>query len=187
MKNGHAWTRRLVAGLGGLVLTSGVLFTAQAGAAQASSHPRPAAISEAQYCYHSNGKQACLNAWSGGPAVNTYTGGVDNNDFNQEFHLMPNSAGGTDIQYVGGGKYSGLCIGDLGNSSTVAKAGLVPCSTGWGTNFKAELNCGTGDYTFFNAHWQGYLGPVANWTSGSPFYLNKPDQAGWCFTPIIAG
>lgn len=184
MKNGHARTRRLIAGLGGLMLMSGVLLTTQAGAAQASGTPRPAAVSEQQYCYHP-GRYACLNAWGGGPAVNTYTGGVDNNDFNQEFNEISNSAGGIDLQYVGGGPNNGKCIGDLGNSSTVAKAGLVPCGSGWGTNFSVEHNCPNNNLAFKNAHWGGYLGPVDNWTNGSPFYLNKAGAFTWCFEQLF--
>lgn len=186
MKNGHAWTRRLIAGLGGLVLTSGVLLTSQAGA-QASSGPRPAAAAAQQYCYH-NGTFACLNAWGGGPAVNTYTGGIDRNDTNQNFSMIPNSAGGVDLQFTGAGPNNGKCIGDLGNSSTVAKAGLVPCFTGWGTNFTIQQTCSDPTlYTFRNVHWSGYLGPVANWVNGSPFYLNKPGQGIWCFSQTILG
>jgi hypothetical protein len=187
MKNGHAWTRRLIAGLGGLVLTSGVLLTSQAGA-QASSNPRPAAAAAAQqFCYYS-GRFACLNAWGGGPAVNTYTGGIDRNDTHQNFNIIPNTAGGVDLQYTGAGPNNGKCIGDLGNSSTVAKAGLVPCFTGWGTNFKIQQTCSDPSlYTFANAHWKGFLGPVDNWVNGSPFYLNKPGLGTWCFSRTILG
>ena len=186
MKNGHAWTRRLIAGLGGLMLTSGALLASHAGA-QASSNPRPAATAAQQYCYY-NGRFACLNAWGGGPAVNTYTGGIDRNDTNQNFNIIDNTAGGKDLQFTGAGPNHNKCIGDLGNDPNVARAGLVPCFTGWGTNFHIQQNCNDHTlYTFVNAHWGGSLGPVANWTNGSPFYLNKPGLGIWCFSQTTLG
>lgn|GEM_PF-6528413 len=81
------------------------------------------------------------------------------------------------FEFVGGGPYNGLCVGDANNNSGSANAGLDPCpantySGGWGTNFKMA-GCSTGDEgtQFKNNHWGGYLAP-GGFSNEVPYYLN---------------
>lgn len=138
--------------------------------------PALADYSDTQIC-----ATVCVNAWYGGPAVNVYTakGAVPNDEF--AIHTLRN--GNTYIQFVGGGPYSGQCVGDFNNNSGYADTGLDGCPSnssggGWGTNFK-EISCGNeGGLEFKNNHWGGYLAPGGN-SNGDAFYLNvaKP----YCF------
>ncbi|HSW80180.1 MAG TPA: hypothetical protein VLG47_05375 [Candidatus Saccharimonadales bacterium] len=79
----------------------------------------------------------------------------------------------------------GNCIGDLGNASGNASAGLDVCPTassnpGWGTRLLAS-NCsnpiGAG-FQLYDIHWNGFIGPQA-WGNNQKEYLNKPTA--WCF------
>jgi len=123
---------------------------------------------------------ACLNAWGGGPEVNVYSPGAAKNNFN----LIPNGVY-YNLQFAGSGTYHGWCVGDYGDNSTDARAGMVGgCGTsniGWGGNYYADpctgVNGGAGEY-FNNYHWAAFLGPYAG--VGTAFYLNKP--SGWCFS-----
>src|SRR5580692_3229827 len=107
----------------------------------------------------------CLNAWNRGPWVNVYTnmGAVPND----EFSINSLNNGNTYIEFVGGGSWSGQCIGDSNNDPNQDYTSLDQCPTnsnsgGWGTNFK-EITCGEGDsFAFKNNHWGGYLWPTGN-------------------------
>lgn len=144
------------------------------GAVLATGIPEAAAASGTQFCYHSGSKAACLNAWGGGPWVNTYTGGpnTQNNDFTISV---------SEIKDTGGNAWSGDCIGDAHNSASYADVSLDPCGTGVGTQFIVSTSgCESNQVSFYNIQWNGYLGPVDNWVNGSHFYLNKPTP--YCFT-----
>ncbi len=135
------------------------------------------AADRTQYCYG----PYCLNAWNGGPEVNVYSPGVNNNSFDAFFS---EGTGYWNIQFLGGGRYNEDCIGDLGNNSHDARAGLYSdCAAGnvaWGANFTAETqNCSSGDIAFHDNHWGGWLAP-AGLGDGDAFYLNNPDE--YCFT-----
>lgn len=184
MNYGRIRTSRLLTGLAGLALVPGIMTTALQGAPPAAAATataqhttsRPATPYGLQWCYYS-GKFACLNAWGGGPWVDTYTGGPEDNDTNQMFSTVTEGSY-TDLSWTGG---SGECIGDAYNSSSYADTSLDPCGSGWGTNFtEGSSGCPQGDDWFYNSHWKGYLGPVANWTNGSHFYLNKPTP--YCYS-----
>jgi hypothetical protein len=147
--------------------------------------PEASAQSGNQFCYYDGG-YACLNAWGGGPWVNTYTGGP--NTQNNDFTLIGGSTGSNwQIEDTGGNSGSGECIGDAYNESGQADTYLDTCGTGWGTNF--TIAYGTGDngcpdntIMFYDNHWGGYLGPPNGWVNGSHFYLNKPSSTPICFT-----
>lgn len=134
-----------------------------------------------QWCHYS-GEFACLNAWGGGPWVRTYTGGPETRDTNQDFALLDNQATGYyEVEYVGSNtSWAGKCLGDAYNLSGRADVSLDPCGTasgnqGWGTNMTYGTNgCPSGELWVYDYHWNGYLGPPANWVNGSPWYLNKP-------------
>jgi hypothetical protein len=111
----------------------------------------------------------CPNAWNGGPQVNAYTSGVQNDWF------QANSLGGGlyDIEDMNTGTY--IC--DYGNNQYDARAGL--CLYGaWGFRLQ-ELGCEgiTGGITFENIHWNGRLS--AQDVDGSPFYMNT--NSNQCF------
>jgi hypothetical protein len=137
---------------------------------------------QAQYC--NNGY--CLNAWNEGPYVNAYHTNVVNNDFSA---FQNSSSGYENIEYTGPGPYQNQCIGDYGNSSTDARAGLGGfCRSGqiaWGANFQLEA-CNNGDsgWAFKNVHWGGYLTPNAH-SNGSPFYLNSATKT--CYQALGPG
>jgi hypothetical protein len=99
-----------------------------------------------------------------------------------------------DWQFLGAGggvseiyndNYANGCIGDSGNNSGDAKAGIDECPTqgnaGWGTKFYYGY-CSVGSasgYIFENVHWSGsWLGPQSE-TNNAQEYLNKPSA--WCF------
>ena len=80
------------------------------------------------------------------------------------------------------------CIGDYGNSSGDAAAGLDECpsqgNAGWGTKL-AYGNCSNplgGGYDFVSVHWDNWIGP-ASWTNGAQEYLNKPSL--FCFADTL--
>ena len=129
----------------------------------------------------------CLNAWGGGPYVKVETTS-DPNIQNNRFQVFPVGNGNYQIVFVGGGRYNGDCIGDEGNVSGNATAGLVVCNThtaaGWGTIFRDRSNlCTTGYSAYYNSHWKGYLGPVDGYVNGSNFYLNKPNLVCFAYLP----
>jgi hypothetical protein len=133
------------------------------------------------------GLPECLNAWGGGPYVNVETNpgpGIQNNLF--EIIYEPDNF--VELQFVGGGTWSGECIGDAKNLPGSANASLDPCGTdganaGWGTQFRL-YSMGSQGKAFYDMHWSGFLGPQTNPVNGSPFYLNKPKGAPLYFTPI---
>ncbi len=136
-----------------------------------------------QYCYYLGG-YACVNAWGGGPWVNTYTGGPGTS--NNDFSVINNYATGDQmLQFTGGGSWNGHCVGDAYNDSGDARTSLDSCGNGgegagWGTNFISGVDgCQAGWAYFYNTHWGGWLGPPDNWVNGSHFYLNKTVK--YCF------
>jgi len=144
------------------------------------------AIESSQYCGPNLGSD-CLNAWSGGPYVNVYTGGDENTDTNQHFIVLGevdsngDETGDVQIMFVGtGSSWFGQCIGDASNNSGLADTSLDGCAlpgqtAGWGTQFTwGTSGCPAGTVWFHDNHWNGYLGPVANPVNGSHWYLNKP-------------
>jgi hypothetical protein len=136
------------------------------------------------YCSIPNGTTfACLNAWAGGPDVK-----VEESDSsaiqNNHFQVLAEGNDTYQIQFVGGGAYNNDCIGDEGDTSGNAAAGLVPCNTmqsgpGWGTIFEETSSTCGALIAFHNRHWNGYLGPIDGYVTGSRFYLNKPSPV--CF------
>ena len=200
MDNARIRTPRLMAGLAGLALVLGIITIGLYGAPKATAATRPAAHHVSggsasrvvpasrrplpsygfQYCYY-NQKYACVNAWGGGPWVDTYTGGPEGNDTNQLFTVI-STASGVGLSWTGG---NGECVGDAYNNSGYADTSLDPCGSGWGTNFTTG-NSGckdSSDTWFYNTHWHGYLGPPSGWTNGSHFYLDKPGP--YCFSESI--
>lgn len=141
-----------------------------------------AASAAHQYCVSG---AYCLNAWNGGPAVNVYSTGVQNNDF---YAFYNSGTGYYNIAFIGGGTYDGDCVSDYGNSSSDARAGLDGnCQLGsiaWGANFMEDDNCGAGAVGFQNVHWGGWLAPAGN-ADGDAFYLNNGSEH--CFSILGAG
>lgn len=129
---------------------------------------------DTQLCVNNGTTNACMNAWGGGPAVDVFT--VMGSEPNDEFYVGNLNNGNSYLEYMGGGTYNHLCVGDFNNSSTAADAGLDPCPTnsysgGWGTNFTI-VGGPSGEGTVFkNNHWGGSLAP-GSFTNEVPFYLN---------------
>jgi hypothetical protein len=154
-------------------------------------------FTQQQWC-DPNGGTACLNAWSGGPWINDYTGGPETTDINQEM-LLINVNGNTDgsgnyqIAFVGNDSWKNQCIGDANNNPGSADTSLDPCAlpafgqaAGWGTQMTVGTSgCPSGEAWFHDNHWNGYLGPVGGATNGSHFYLNKPTP--YCFLASFVG
>jgi hypothetical protein len=161
---------RRIVGSAAVLLALGLGTVLMANPASAGNHTR--AGNSTQYCYGSQ----CLNAWGGGPAVNTYTPNVANNDF----RAINDSDNMVALQFQG----NGGCIGDYGNSSTNARAGLSGnCAGGpvpWGGNLDA-FTC-PGGVEFYDVHWNGWLGPATSPGNGVAFYLNKPTPYCFAFT-----
>jgi hypothetical protein len=136
-----------------------------------------------QYC--STGT-SCLNSWNGGPEVNAYSlGDAANNSFDA---VLDENTQSWNIQFVGSGNYKADCIGDLGNNSQDARAGLYSdCKTGtvaWGANFMRDTSaCPPGQMAFRNNHWGGWLGP-SGLTAGDVFYLNQASIVCFGVAPI---
>ena len=119
--------------------------------------------------------------------MNVYRGGPETNDTNADFAVFDNpGTGHSEIAFVGLGSWSGRCIGDASNDSSLADVSLDSCGSasggqGWGVNFTWGTDgCPSGEAWFKNVHWNGYLGPPDNFVNGSHFYLNKPGKI--CFT-----
>ena len=113
------------------------------------------------------GSGTYINAWDGGLAVNVYHGNAANNDFT----LV--SLGGADGLELTNGSFTGLCVGDYGNSQGDARAGLSACSDiPWGSKFTV-FSCtvnGAQGLEFKDIHWSKWL--EGSGGNGSPFYLN---------------
>jgi hypothetical protein len=142
----------------------------------------PAAAAHAQgseqFCIES--ADWCLDAWNGGPQVNVYN---SNGGANTVFSEIGNSNPAyVNMEFTGNG-VDGGCIGDLGNNSSVARAGLVGgCGTsgiGWGGNFGVQFCAANTGVEFYDVHWGGWLGPQNSNGNGTAFYLNKPNP--YCF------
>jgi len=145
-------------------------------------------FAETEFCYYSGGF-ACLNAWSGGPYVNVYTGGPETTDTHADFAVFANPGTGyAEIGFTGTGSWSGECIGDASNNSGDADVSLDSCGSssggqGWGTNFTWGTDgCPSGEAWFKDVHWNGYLGPPDGYVNGSHFYLNKPGLLCFSYT-----
>lgn len=147
-------------------------------------HPQRTVGTGNRWCYGA----AQINAWGGGPWVNSYNGcpGPSNGDFTN-ITLTPtvNHA----LKFTGGGPWNGRCIGDANNDPGDARTSLDSCGTngigeGWGVDMQVGgAPCPAGQYWFRDQHWSGatsgYLGPADNWSNGSHMYLNK--QIAICF------
>jgi hypothetical protein len=162
--------------------------------------PEASAASTQEFCYYdAGGHPACLNAWGGGPYVNVETS--DNTAIqNNHFQLRDESNGYVELEFVGGGAWSGRCVGDASNDPSNASTSLDACGSitngsgaGWGTQFQIAYGTGSNgcpDNTifFYNNHWTSvtgkaaWLGPPNGYVNGSNFYLNKPGQI--CFRMI---
>jgi len=126
----------------------------------------------------------CLNAWGGGPEVQTETPGTSNEDFTIQV-VDKGGVGYREIEYLP----TGSCVGDIGNSSSDARAGMDdPCGNpntgagaGWGTLFTLQQSyCGQG-YVWSNVHWGGFLN-YSNYPQQSDdlaYYLNS-GEPGYC-------
>jgi len=194
---GHDYVLALAqAACGGILMGVGVGPIIAAGACfDASNSATP--FTEQQWCENTVGT-GCLNAWSGGPWVNDYTGGPETRDINQEMFLVnengnTNGSGNNQIIFVGNDSWGGQCIGDAYNDPTYADTSLDPCafpyfgqSAGWGTQMTVGTSgCPSGEAWFHDNHWNGYLGPVGGAVNGSHFYLNKPSK--YCFKVAFVG
>jgi hypothetical protein len=153
----------------------------------------PPGFGEIQEWCDNSGGTACLNAWSGGPWVDDYTGGPETRDTNQDFVVVGENSSDTgysEIAFIGSSSWSGGCIGDAYNNSGDADVSLDGCGSasgsgaGWGTQFEwGTSGCPSGEAWFYDAHWNGYLGPPAGAVNGSHFYLNKPSPV--CFSVTL--
>lgn len=143
-----------------------------------------------QWCGPNSGND-CLNAWSGGPWVDVYTGGPETGDTHQHFMVIDENGNqnSSEIVYTGSGSYSGECIGDAYNNSGYADTSLDACglpgqSAGWGTQMTwGTSGCPSGEAWFHDNHWNGYLAPANGAVNGSHFYLN--DQTKTCFALVL--
>ena len=143
-----------------------------------------------QFCTGLASSDECYNAWNAGPDIKSYTIQVVNNDFTIQNTSLCNGgfttttcpsgwSGGAgweivNIEDTDGGSFDGDFIGDSGNSSTSAKAGLV-APGGWGTNFvwfSPSSGCVAGATLFWDTHWKGLLGTLTPSTNGNQQYLN---------------
>jgi hypothetical protein len=132
-----------------------------------------------QWCQEpGDGYAYCLNAWGGGPEVNTYvTTNTANDPTNNDFQYYRTPQGHYELEFVGGGGDTGLCIGDLGNNQYSARAGLVECPTsgagGWGTQITlaAGGGCPSGTEALYDIHWGAYIATGTSW--GGAVYLNS--------------
>jgi hypothetical protein len=148
----------------------------------------PAAAAHAQsglqFC--DTGPGDALNAWSGGPQINVYGCNYVDNNF---FTVIQNASNSNywNIEDTGGGFYDGYCIGDLGNSPSVTRAGLVGgCggqTIGWGGNFGDRLCDNNNGLEFYNVHHNGWLVPNGN-NAGDQFDLNGAEPVCFVFGDI---
>jgi hypothetical protein len=148
----------------------------------------PAYAQQNEVCTVSIGGLAespCLNAWNGGPYLETYSPGASNEDF----QLQTVDRNGTIYSQI---KYLpyGTCVGDgNGGSSTDARAVMTDACNGangyggsYGTLFLLEPGGCVFGWGLYNVHWGGYLnyaGFPNNVGNGVPWYLNNPD-ASYC-------
>lgn len=153
----------------------------------------PAAVGSGFQYRYCNAPCAYINAWGGGPWVRVFEGTAVNNDFT----VIQNPQSGFQMIKRTNGTGGNACIGDANNDPGDARTSLDSCGSpigvgnGWGTDFLIASGspCPAGTWWFRNRHWSGvdgaYLGPPDTYTSGDPFYLNKP-VAAYCFTRIGA-
>jgi hypothetical protein len=127
----------------------------------------------------------CLNAWNGGPWVNSYGNAhVGNDDF---YSVNLTDGASTYIMDSGANAWSGNCIGDAYNKSGDSQASLDPCpgsskGAGWGTSFQVVRGkkCTGNTVAFLNKRWNDFLGPAngIGFANGSHFTL---DGGIYCF------
>lgn len=138
------------------------------------------------WCNYNGGTDYCMQT-NGGHVYACQDSNPNNGGncaaFADEFELQ--AAGGGFAQLLSDG--SGGCIGDYGNSSSNASAGLDSCpasgNAGWGTKFtynSCSNGLGAGFY-FVNYHWNGWMGPQS-YTNNANEYLNKPGA--YCFADL---
>lgn len=137
------------------------------------------------WCTPVGSYNACLNAWNGGPWVNTYDSPYTNNSY---FTNVAAGSGNVELEDEGLNSYDGTCIGDAYNDSGLADSTLDECPTsgdaGWGTNFH-EYSCyvnGNPGYEFHNNHWNGWLKPQGS-SNGQEFYLNSASPYCYAYYP----
>jgi hypothetical protein len=158
----------------------------------------PATVAQAQSSQVCDISLACLNAWNGGPYVNTYGPNVANDNF----HIQPINGrcrAGSDlttagcpyagvpaghlivqIQYL---NHPGDCLGDLNGQSGSARASAFDAcnstSSGSGGSYGTvffenvpSFGCPPGHFQLYSFHWQngGLNYPGAG--NGQPWYLN---------------
>jgi hypothetical protein len=126
----------------------------------------------------SGNQSVWVNAWNGGPYIETYNNQTYNNDFSQITN--PTSNGNYAwlqlTNGIGSDAYEYECISDNNNSPTSARAALNYCDANnipWGANFilyACTDGQGAPGYYWYNVHWHGYLG--GGTTVGSVWYLN---------------
>lgn len=151
--------RRRIALLAGVIVVAGTLIGLALGTGAQSA--------QAYTTFQWTDGSCFINAWNGGPAVNSYCAQAKNNDF-----YVGNNGSSYEIVLNNGGSESGECISDWDNSSQDARAGLNPCSgtTPWGANFTEQSCYPLPGIAFHNNHWNNWLnGGDAN---GDAFYLN---------------
>jgi hypothetical protein len=162
------------------------------GAVLATGTQEASATAGFQYCDYATATAECLNAWGGGPWVNVETTSnpaIQNN----HFEIRYESNGNVELEFVGGGTWSGQCVGDAYNNSGYADTSLDACGSlsngngaGWGTQLQLQSwgpggPCPTGDYAFYDYRWGGYLAPANGDVNGSHFYLNSSKANPICF------
>jgi len=107
----------------------------------------------------------CLNAWNGGPWVNSYGNAhVGNDDF---YSVSLSNGASTYIMDSGVNVWGGKCIGDAYNQSGNPLASLDSCpgssqGAGWGTIFKVVRGqyCTGNTVGFLNRRWNDFLAPA---------------------------
>ena len=139
----------------------------------------------------------CLNAWNGGPYVNTYGPGVGNDNFGLQ-PIYDRCQNGSDrttpncpYQYVPGGllivqieylNISGNCVGDFNGLSGDARAGAFDACNNPGNGqggsygtvfFEYPGGCPGGYFSLLSFHWvSGVLNPSGS-GNDQPWYLNS--------------
>lgn len=123
----------------------------------------------------------CLNAWNGGPFVKVYNSNGGTNNYFTDINSA--TLGYANMEDTGDGNYAGYCIGDYNNNANDARAGLVggcgASNIGWGGNMGTQFCANNTGVEFWDAHWNGWLGPENSNGNGTQFYLNKPNP--YCF------
>lgn len=163
----------------------------------------PATVANAQSGYEICGTFVCLNAWNGGPYVDTYSPGVTNDNFelqpidgrcqtgsdlttaNCPYSGVPGGLLIVQIEYLND---PGNCLGDFNGLSTDARAGAFDAcnstSSGTGGSYGTvffeynavvddQATCPPGSFQLYSFHWQDAGLNYTEPENGSPWYLNS--------------